>query len=196
MTQLKLRKQFFPRAISDIAAFTFLIFMLPFCYWFEVFVVLPTRHAPGITFWYSLYIVWFTFLLISIVSNLTYIILTDCSIRGEVMPSTLVPPWKFCDLCQCVTPPRSWHCEVCKVCILKRDHHCHFSGCCIGHNNQRFFFMFLIYMTIATVHTTILNACFVIERESLSIWLIIKILFPLAVFTLGMDASFEDNGNI
>ena len=34
-------------------------------------------------------------------------------------------------------------CSTCNVCILKREHHCMFAGYCVGHNNHRYFILFL-----------------------------------------------------
>lgn len=59
------------------------------------------------------------------------------------------------------------------------------SGCCIGHNNQRFFIWLVFYLFIGTTYASILNSIF--------IWIIhgdefrttitfIKIIFPLAMF--------------
>ncbi|EDV53626.1 probable protein S-acyltransferase 12 [Drosophila erecta] len=58
--------------------------------------------------------------------------------------------WHYCDICQKLMPPRSWHCILCKCCILKRDHHCIFTATCIGHNNQRYFFWFTFFMALGT----------------------------------------------
>lgn len=62
----------------------------------------------------------------------------------------------YCDLCQCVMPLRCWHCYVCGVCILTRDHHCTFSMTCVGHYNRRYFLLFLLYFTVASLYEIIL----------------------------------------
>ncbi|XP_033160138.1 probable palmitoyltransferase ZDHHC24 [Drosophila mauritiana] len=59
--------------------------------------------------------------------------------------------WHFCDHCQMLVPPRSWHCKVCECCILRRDHHCIFTATCVGHNNYRYFFWFTVYMHIGSL---------------------------------------------
>ncbi|XP_037732654.1 probable palmitoyltransferase ZDHHC24 [Drosophila subpulchrella] len=58
--------------------------------------------------------------------------------------------WRYCETCEKLMPPRSWHCILCKCCILKRDHHCSFTANCIGHNNHRYFFWFTFYLTLGT----------------------------------------------
>ena len=56
--------------------------------------------------------------------------------------------WEYCEKCKLAKPPRAHHCKVCNVCILKRDHHCFFANTCIGYYNQRYFVVFLFYMTL------------------------------------------------
>eukprot|EP00099_Drosophila_melanogaster_P023612 NP_651425.2 uncharacterized protein Dmel_CG17197 [Drosophila melanogaster] len=58
--------------------------------------------------------------------------------------------WHYCDVCEKLMPPRSWHCILCKCCILKRDRHCIFTASCVGHNNQRYFFWFTLFMALGT----------------------------------------------
>ncbi|XP_005106368.1 probable palmitoyltransferase ZDHHC24 [Aplysia californica] len=60
------------------------------------------------------------------------------------------PGWKNCVTCMLDAPPRSHHCTLCNHCILKRDHHCFFTGSCVGYHNQRHFFIFCIYIVLAS----------------------------------------------
>lgn len=58
-------------------------------------------------------------------------------------------------------------------------------GCCIGHNNQRFFIYWLFYMFIGTAYSTILNAIFiwfVHGEEFFSAITLLKMVFPLVMF--------------
>lgn len=188
---MKLRKYILPRCFGDYVAFLFLIGILPLGYWFEVFLVLPNKY-PIISVWYIIHTIFATFLLINITSNFVYMVLMDTSIQGEMMPST--PPssaWKFCNICESVTPPRSWHCTICNICILRRDHHCQFGGCCIGYFNQRYFIYFLLYMALATVYALYLNTFFIIQHTKFNYLSFIKFIFPLGIFLLGIDYSVE-----
>ena len=54
--------------------------------------------------------------------------------------------------------PRVSHCSTCGHCIYKLDHHCIWTQTCIGHCNQRPFYLFSIYMCIGVIqfwHSTI-----------------------------------------
>lgn len=188
---MKLRKYFLPRNIRDWVSFIFLLVMIPIGYWFFVFVVLPTIY-PVMSFWYLSHVIISTFFLINITSNFVCMVMQDCSISGEVMPSTkLSPDWKFCDICETVAPPRSFHCNECGICILKRDHHCQFSACCIGHQNQRFFLSFLLHLSIATIYSMYFQTIFFVQNSSFTIFTFVRFVFPLAVLVMGYDVTLE-----
>lgn len=188
---MKLRKSILPRNLHDFVLFTFIVCILPIFYWFEVFLVLPSMH-PVYSIWYIIHTAIGTFILINITGNFVFMVLADTSIRGEFMPSTpLSSRWKYCVICETVTPPRSWHCSICNVCILKRDHHCQFGGCCIGHQNHRYFIYFLTYLTIGCIYALYFNTFFIYKFFKFSYLNVLKFIFPLAVMTLGLDFSVE-----
>lgn len=56
--------------------------------------------------------------------------------------------WQHCEICDALAPPRSFHCSQCRTCILTRDHHCFFTGCCIGHQNFRYFTCLVVYSAL------------------------------------------------
>lgn len=56
----------------------------------------------------------------------------------ESQAYTLVPPPK---------PERTHHCSICKTCIIKYDHHCPWLNQCVGLYNERYFVLFLIYLS-------------------------------------------------
>lgn len=55
---------------------------------------------------------------------------------------------RWCVPCRNFKPQRCHHCSVCDRCVLVMDHHCIFTNCCIGVNNRRHFFLFLIHLLI------------------------------------------------
>ncbi|EGF99808.1 uncharacterized protein MELLADRAFT_94100 [Melampsora larici-populina 98AG31] len=60
-------------------------------------------------------------------------------------PELSIPPLK---------PPRAHHCRICGVCWLKYDHHCPWINQCVGLHNERYFLLFLVYMTISNIWVT------------------------------------------
>lgn len=54
---------------------------------------------------------------------------------------------RFCQKCNCNKPDRAHHCSVCGKCVLKMDHHCPWIGGCVGYRNQKYFVLWLIYLT-------------------------------------------------
>ncbi|CAK7263616.1 palmitoyltransferase akr1 [Sporothrix epigloea] len=68
----------------------------------------------------------------------------------------LIAQWKFdeanfCVPCMIRTPLRSKHCRRCQRCVAKHDHHCPWVYNCIGVNNHRHFFLYLINLTIGVL---------------------------------------------
>lgn len=63
---------------------------------------------------------------------------------------------KYCHTCQLVRDVRTFHCKLCGRCVSKHDHHCGFVSNCIGQNNIRKFFIFLI---IIFIHSGYILAC-------------------------------------
>jgi palmitoyltransferase len=89
---------------------------------------------------------------------------------------------KQCSKCHFTKPPRAHHCSMCKRCVFKMDHHCpwinnwwvggrihrafnDYEGLMytklyitsVGHNNHRYFTLFLVYLTFACFYFFFMN---------------------------------------
>lgn len=182
---MRIRSNILPRSIKDALVTGFVFAIIPLIYYFELFVVLPRYHRQW-SLMYNLHFTMGSFIMFNICANLMAVMMCDTSIKGKILSAELFPGWSLCTVCEVLVPPRSWHCKVCNVCILKRDHHCMFTSCCIGHENHRFFLVFVFYMFIATVYASYYNISFLWDYITFDSWRsIFKIIFPLA--TLFME---------
>lgn len=181
---MPIRIKIYPKTISDACVTAFLFAIIPVIYYFELWIVLP-RFYDTWSYQYVFHFCVGNFILFNICSNLVAIILTDTSINGRILQSEGSTNWRFCSVCETLSPPRSWHCNICDTCILKRDHHCIFTSCCIGYFNHRYFIMFVSYMFIATIYSTIFNVQFIYNYVKFDSWIsLVKIIFPLATLFL------------
>ncbi|XP_050546300.1 palmitoyltransferase ZDHHC16 isoform X2 [Daktulosphaira vitifoliae] len=64
----------------------------------------------------------------------------------------------ICKKCELPKPPRTHHCSICNKCILKMDHHCPWLNNCVGFYNHRYFFLYMIYMTLGTLFLIVFGA--------------------------------------
>ena len=80
---------------------------------------------------------------------------------------------RFCYTCNIIKPPGVSHCKTCNICVERFDHHCPWVGNCIGKNNYKYFFVFLILLNILFIMTFILSLIFIIfKKKFVSIYIV------------------------
>ncbi|XP_017000490.2 probable palmitoyltransferase ZDHHC24 [Drosophila takahashii] len=131
----------------------FVVGTIVFFFWMQMFLIAPQVYND---FGYKLLWIVVIFIMHNILGNWIACYRTNSSV--EILPKESQVPvpekehlWRFCDTCNKLMPPRSWHCALCNCCILRRDHHCIFMATCIGLNNQRYFIWFAFYSTFALI---------------------------------------------
>ncbi|XP_050432727.1 probable palmitoyltransferase ZDHHC24 [Adelges cooleyi] len=127
-------------------------------YSLNILYILPHLCESYLSIWYIIHVLPITFMVFNILTNYYAMIFVDSSVFGRVLhtPHNAITSSTYCDVCQCIMPPRCWHCEECNVCILTRDHHCMFSQTCVGHYNRRYFLWLLVYLVVSCWYEIIL----------------------------------------
>lgn len=89
------------------------------------------------------------YIILNILSSLWKLALSDTTDRGIIYTDENIRlGWELCWSCESHRPNRAYHCPECRACALRRDHHCNFAVNCVGFTNARYFYTFLIWLTI------------------------------------------------
>jgi len=130
-----------------------------------------------------------------------YVPLTEAD-KGN--PPSLSELLSYCNTCQIVRPPRSFHCRECNVCIEVHDHHCPWVGSCIGRRNLRYFVLFLFNASFICLYTCLLCFCAFItggvdifkgDQSDKGLQFYLKVInFILMIYTLVLAFSLSSFG--
>lgn len=87
---------------------------------------------------------------------------------------------QLCHTCHVARPLRSKHCRVARRCVLLFDHHCPFVGNTIGLYNYKWFYLYLLFLTLAEIGFIVTLGVYVHRSPSI----------PLGVLLGGVYVGF------
>jgi palmitoyltransferase len=67
-----------------------------------------------------------------------------------------------CPECEVLRTPRSRHCNLCKRCVDRFDHHCPWVNNCIGKNNFRYFYCFILSQSLYLFAVSVVSVSYII----------------------------------
>jgi hypothetical protein len=92
---------------------------------------------------------------------------------------------KMCITCMIIRPLGTSHCRICNNCVERYDHHCPWVGNCIGKNNYRYFYYFLISFNCLSIISIALS----IQRliEVFNPYTMIQLICSILVYIINID---------
>ncbi|KAL4218637.1 protein-cysteine S-acyltransferase [Mactra antiquata] len=185
-----------PKNATDTFAFIFTLFGINVIFCFELFVMLPrtlTLYEDYSSLKYYFHMFMGLYIYFNALSSFWKTIVTDASVRGLLLPSILKPGWRFCPVCECNAPSRSFHCHTCKICVLRRDHHCVFTGNCVGHSNHRYYLTLVFFAALAAFYASVFNmdVAWDIMNTTWFPFSILRLIFPFFAWVMGLT-TFTD----
>ena len=98
---------------------------------------------------------------------------------------------QLCHTCHVARPHRSKHCRITRKCVLLFDHFCPFVDNTVGLNNYKYFYMFLVSMSLAILMFAITlimyTSRYKIEHGGAGAW---SSTYPWLVLGLGIEICF------
>lgn len=99
--------------------------------------------------------------------------------------STTTYVQKYCTTCNIFRPHLAAHCNDCGKCVLDKDHHCLWLDNCIGRNNVKMFFSFIITLLILDLYNAFTFSNLIKKEKRMCLLVPILALF-LVFIILGM----------
>uniref|UniRef100_A0A2H6MZH4 Palmitoyltransferase n=1 Tax=Micrurus carvalhoi TaxID=3147026 RepID=A0A2H6MZH4_9SAUR len=112
--------------------------------------ILQTYSIPWI-FWHIIYGHWN----LAMIVFHYYMAITTQPGYPPQHPKNDLAAVSICRKCISPKPARTHHCSICNRCVLKMDHHCPWLNNCVGHYNHRYFFSFMLFMTMGCIYSSI-----------------------------------------
>jgi len=150
-------------------------FLGPFfvaCVSILMFAVIFIAYYIGLPYWWNknpwaavLLVIFGNWLKINVLFNYYMGVVTSPGYppKGDLVPEAV----SICKKCIAPKPPRTHHCSICNRCILKMDHHCPWLNNCVGHFNHRYFYMYMVFISMSTLFIII----FGLEIAYKEVWL-------------------------